>query len=53
MIATMQAALVNSGPRTAAEVGRQLADLAKLRDTARAYGARLCERGRAGSHPQT
>lgn len=40
MTATAQAAPVDAEPRTAAEVRRQLADLAKVRDAARAYGAR-------------
>ncbi len=40
MIATVPAAPVDAEPRTAAEVRRQLADLVKVRDAARAYGAR-------------
>ena len=39
MTATAQIGSVNSEPRSAAEVRRQMADLAKLRDAARAYGA--------------
>ncbi|HVS40596.1 MAG TPA: hypothetical protein VMS17_33885 [Gemmataceae bacterium] len=40
MTARAQAAPVNGEPRSAAEVRRQMADLAKVRDAARAYGAR-------------